>query len=159
MGGGKCDFRKFQVHHLHSEDIVPKTATTAQAVRILVFHDFRPLSHFTVLTLKHRGLGWECAGRFASRFFSSHSPAFNCCQHSPTVLSEVVVHNFGLLTLDRFPLFSVIAWKRPSIGFQVMPKTAEIDQTWPWSPAHWHKKYNEAITYPHQSQPPLTKCV
>ena len=31
-----------------------------------------------MLILKHRGLGRECAGRFASRFFGSHSPAYNC---------------------------------------------------------------------------------
>ena len=40
----------------------------------------------------------------------------------------------GLPTLDRFPQFSAIDRKRPSIGIQVKPKTAEIDQSWPYSP-------------------------
>ena len=31
------------------------------------FTIFRPLSHITVPILKHRDLGWEDAGRFASR--------------------------------------------------------------------------------------------
>ena len=38
---------------------------------------------------KHRGLGGECAWRFASRFFSSSSPAFNCRRHCPTVSSTM----------------------------------------------------------------------
>ena len=60
-------------------------------------------------------LCWEVLLR-ASRLFSSYLPAFNCCQHCPTVLREVVVHNFGLPTLDRFPQFPAIARKWRSIG-------------------------------------------
>ena len=40
--------------------------------------------------------------------------------------------SFGLPTLDRFPQFSAIARKQPSFDIQVMPKTADIDQTWPF---------------------------
>ena len=39
---------------------------------------------------------------------------------------------FGLPTLDRFPQFSTTTRKRPFIGTRLVPKTAEIDQTWPF---------------------------
>ena len=82
--------------------------------------------------LKHRGLrlGGECARRFASRIFSSVAPTFHFLEHSPTELARATVTPFGLPTLDRFPRFSAMLQKRTSIGIQVMPKTAEIDQIW-----------------------------
>ena len=42
-----------------------------------------------------------------------------------------IVHPLGLPTLDRFPQFSAIAREYPSMDIRVMPKTAEIDQSWP----------------------------
>ena len=116
------------------------------------------------LILKHRGLGAECAWRFCFAVLQQLlRPILFGWEHCPTVfLHRPLVMSrlpFGLPTLDRFPQFSAIARKWPSIAIQVMPKTAEIDQTWPWSPAHWHKKYDDAMTYPHQTQLPLTRCV
>ena len=37
-----------------------------------------------------------------------------------------------LPTLDRFPQFSAMVRKWPSTDIQVVPETAEIDQTWPF---------------------------
>ena len=85
-----------------------------------------------VSIFKHRGLrrGEECVWSFASLFFNNFSPAFNlrdtvrqCWRggHTPS----------GHVTLDRFPPFPAMGLKRPYIGIQVTPKTAEIDQTRP----------------------------
>ena len=54
-------------------------------------------------------------------------------EHCPTVAAEWRT-DYGLPPLDRFPQFSAISRKRSSIGAQAMPKTAEIDQTWPFFP-------------------------
>ena len=57
----------------------------------------------------------------------------------------------GLPTLDRFPRFSAKSLKWPSICIQVVPKTAEIDQTWPF-----FLLPSSAVALPHYPQP-LTK--
>ena len=85
--------------------------------------------------VQHRaafGGGWERAGRFASRFEATYSPLSIVTGTVRLCWREVGAHNFGLPTLDRFPQFSAIARKWPLIGLQVTPKTAEIDQTWPF---------------------------
>ena len=76
--------------------------------------------------------GWESAGRLASRFFSTLLPDFYLQGTVRQLWREVAVTPFGLPTLDRFPQFSAMIQKRTSIGIQVMPKTAEIDQPWPF---------------------------
>jgi hypothetical protein len=68
-------------------------------------------------------------------------------------MTGAAAHNFGLPTLDRFPLFSDIDLKRSAIGVQVMPKTAEIDQTWPFLPL---PSYAVALLRYSQSS---TKCI
>ena len=59
------------------------------------------------------------------------SPAFHFGDTIRLYSWEVVAHDFGLTTVDRFPQFSAIAKKRLFICIQMMPKTAEIDQGWP----------------------------
>ena len=77
---------------------------------LLSFTIFRSLSLFTVLILKHRGLGWESAGRVALRSEASFSPPSIvadtvrlCWRRTPTPI--------GLPTLDRFPQFSAMVRK------------------------------------------------
>ena len=80
----------------------------------------------------HSRQGRESAGRFASRFEAIYSPLSIVAGTVRLSWREVGAHNFGPPTLDRFPQFSSIARKWPLIGLQVTPKTAEIDQTWPF---------------------------
>ena len=58
----------------------------------------------------------------------------------------------GLPTLDRFPRFSAVVLKRSSVCSGVMPKTAEIDQTWPF-----FLLPTSAVALLHYLQP-STKC-
>ena len=75
-----------------------------------------------------RGLGgcWEVC----SRFFSSHSPVFNCREYCPTVAGSVGT-DFGLPTVLRFVRFRV-SWISLSLTvLQVRRETAQTAKAWP----------------------------
>ena len=87
--------------------------------------------------------GRECAGRFALRLFSSIFARISIGEDTvrqwcgtPLVLhfSLFIFHSHtGLPALDRFPRFSARTTHWQTVPFQGMPKTAEIDQIWPFT--------------------------
>ena len=77
-------------------------------MKFLEFHDFSPPVTHPRSDFKHRdgfAVGWERAGRLASREHADLLPGFNWNRHCPTVATGVIAPPFGLPPLIDFRCF------------------------------------------------------